>query len=176
MRNHKQMKTGPRSGRIIVLAFLFLCPILTLLSGPVQARSDKPLHLSTGQVVYVPAYTHVYYTDTGKAFPLTTTLIIHNTDPREKIEVTSVRFHDAEGVLIRNYAEKPFSLAPFAACDILVKDMGRIKGKGSGTCFVVTWQAEKLVSLPIIECIIIGATSQQGISFRTQGQVVQELP
>jgi len=156
------------------LGFLLICLALAAGGGPVRAQPAETLHLSSGQVVYVPAYTHVYYTDKGKVFPLTTTLIVHNTDPRERIEITSARFHDAGGTLIREYADKPIGLASFAAVDILVREAGQ--SKGLGTCFVVTWRAGKPVSPPIVECVIIGATGQQGISFRTQGKVVQELP
>lgn len=169
--------TGSMKGKrgsaaaVILAAALMIC--LTIVCPRAAVAGDAELKLTSGQVVYVPAYTWVYYTEKGRTFPLTTTLVIHNTDQDTGIRVNSIRFHDAEGALVREFAEEPRELAPFAALDVLVAKPG--KTKGSGTCFVVTWMASQPVSAPIIECILIGASGQQGISLRTHGRVVREL-
>lgn len=137
-----------------------------------MARAEK-LQLSRGQLVYVPAYTFVYYTIKGKTFPITTTLVMHNTDPGSVIRIISAKFLDAQGALVREYVDAPVTLKPYGSLDVLVKKTGT--AKGSGACFLVEWRADKKVSAPIIECILIGASAQQGISFRTEGRVIREF-
>jgi hypothetical protein len=48
------------------------------------------------------------------------------------------------------------------------------KSGGSGASFLVEWESEKPVSPPIIETVMIGAQTQQGISFTSRGQVIKE--
>jgi hypothetical protein len=47
-------------------------------------------------------------------------------------------------------------------------------GGGSGANFLVTWKAEQKVNPPIIEAIMIGTKSGQGISFVSPGRVITE--
>ncbi|MFZ5585131.1 MAG: DUF3124 domain-containing protein [Thermodesulfobacteriota bacterium] len=136
------------------------------------AAAADPLHQSLGQTVYVPAYTQVYYTERGDAFPLAVTLLIHNTDAKSPITVASVKLHDTHGKLVKEYLDAPRTLAPFGALDLLAAKLG--KAEGVGACFVVQWRAERPVAQPILECVMIGASGQQGISFRSQGRVIFE--
>jgi len=150
--------------RLVVLTVLVLVASAAWAgSAPGRAR---------GQTIYVPAYTHVYYTPQGKRFPLTTTLAVHNTDPDTAISITSVRYYNAQGQMGQEYVTSPVTLGPFSALDLLVKKPDQ--SPGSGACFVVKWRAAKRVSPPIVECILIGATGQQGISFVTRGRVIAQ--
>src|SRR5688572_15361188 len=60
-----------------------------------------------GQLVFVPAYAEVFYGSADDTLPLTTTLAIHNSDPSHAIVVSSVRYYNTEGVLVREYVETP---------------------------------------------------------------------
>ena len=44
---------------------------------------------------------------------------------------------------------------------------------GLGANFIVEWVAEKEVSEPVIEAVMIGAESTQGISFVSPGRVIK---
>ena len=46
---------------------------------------------------------------------------------------------------------------------------------GSGANFIVEWVAEKEVSDPVVESIMITASGTQGFTFTSQGQVIEEL-
>jgi len=46
------------------------------------------------------------------------------------------------------------------------------KSGGSGANFVVEWHSDKPINRPIIESIMIGAQSSQGISFTSRGQEI----
>ena len=46
------------------------------------------------------------------------------------------------------------------------------EGGGSGANFIVKWKAATEVDPPIIESIMIGAQSSQGISFTSRGRAI----
>ena len=117
-------------------------------------------------------YTHIYSGLKGRTFDLAATLSIRNTDPKQSIIIVSVEFYDTEGKLIENYLDTSLSLGVLASTRYVIKE-GEKKSGGSGANFMVTWKSETAVNPPIIEAIMIGAKSGQGISFVSRGQVDQ---
>jgi hypothetical protein len=67
---------------------------------------------------------------------------------------------------------KPVRLPPLATHEILVDERDSLGGSGAN--FIVRWQSDQEVNVPIIESVMIGTQSQQGISFRCVGRPVQE--
>jgi hypothetical protein len=128
--------------------------------------------LAIEQSVYVPIYSHIYYRDARRTIPLAATLSIRNTDSDHPIVVTSVRYYDSDGKLLRRYVEQPVQLAPLASKDYVVEE-GDLSG-GSGANFIVEWNAETPVALPVIEAVMISTVSTQGISFLSMGRVIKE--
>lgn len=61
----------------------------------------------TGQVVYVPAYSEIFYGREGYTMDLAVTLAIHNTDFDSPIIIQSVRYYDTDGNVVRDYIEEP---------------------------------------------------------------------
>jgi hypothetical protein len=55
----------------------------------------------------------------------------------------------------------------FAGLFVVAEDE---KGGGSGANFLVKWKSDTEVNPPIIESIMIGAQSSQGISFTSRGR------
>ncbi|MGD8963712.1 MAG: DUF3124 domain-containing protein, partial [Desulfobacterales bacterium] len=45
---------------------------------------------------------------------------------------------------------------------------------GSGANFLVKWQSKTKINPPLIEAVMIGTRSGQGISFVSRGQVISE--
>ena len=45
---------------------------------------------------------------------------------------------------------------------------------GAGANFIVKWTSSREVNVPIVECVMIGMKSGQGISFVSQGQEIKE--
>ena len=150
---------------------LCLAAILALAPGALAQTLPR---LCRGQTVYVPAYTKVYHSAKGALFAVTTTLVVHNVDLKTPLTITSARFYDAEGKMIKEYAANPVTIAPLGAMDVLVKSPDQSRGLGAS--FVVTWTSAAPVVPPIVECLFIGTSGQQGISLITRGQVIQEKP
>lgn len=124
-----------------------------------------------GQLVYVPAYSHIYHED-GSPYLLTITLSVRNTSVDRAIIVRSVRFFDTSGKEVKSYLKQPLSLAPLATTEFLV-ERNDTSG-GSGANFLVDWVANQPVTEPIIEAVMIDTKGNQGISFARSGAVIAE--
>jgi len=125
-----------------------------------------------GQTVYVPAYSHVFTGPRANPYNLAISLTVRNTDPSAGMTVTAIDYHDHNGRLIRRYAPSPLSLAPLASSYVHLEE--KDTSGGFAPKFIVRWEAPRPISAPLIEAVMIGATSGQGISFVSQGQVIQE--
>jgi len=146
---------------------------LLLAGTPVpSSHAESGISLSTGQTVYVPIYSHIYSGLKGRPFSLAATLSIRNTDPKHSITLLSVKFYDSDGKLIKEYLDKPAELKAMASTRYILTE-GDTAG-GSGANFLVKWQSQTKVNPPLIEGVMIGTRSGQGISFVSRGQVINE--
>lgn len=145
--------------------------ILTGIITP-NAHADTKINLSKGQTVYVPVYAHIYSGLKGRPFDLAVTLSIRNTGLKDSISIVSVNFYDTDGKLLKEYIKEPLQLKALVSTRYVIREAEI--GGGSGANFIVEWKSEKQVNPPIIEAIMIGTRSGQGISFVSRGQVVKE--
>lgn len=141
-----------------------------LLLSPAEGHADGAMELSKGQTVYVPAYSHIYVGNRERPFLLTITLSIRNIDAKNPVTITAADYYDTKGKRIRKYLEQPVSLGPWESIRYIVPQ--KDKSGGSGANFVVEWSAEKGVNPVLVETIMIGAESQQGISFTSRGRAI----
>lgn len=140
--------------------------LLCLLAMAVPARAESP-EQSAGQLVYVPAYAHIYYGNANMPFYLTVTLSVRNTNLDKPITVTTLEYYDTAGTLMKRFLDKPVVLTPLETMEIVIQEKG--KEGGSGDNFLVRWKASQPVNPPIIEAVMIGTASGQGISFTSRG-------
>ncbi|WP_300459787.1 DUF3124 domain-containing protein [Desulfobacula sp.] len=149
------------------------CFILVL-SGwwflPRSSHADEKNGLSDGQMIYVPAYSHIYHGDRERSFMLTITLSIRNIDLHHPIKITTVDYYETQGKLLKKILSTPQILNPLESIRYVIPE--RDKTGGSGANFVVEWHADRFVNPPIVESIMIGAQSGQGISFLSRGRVM----
>ncbi len=122
------------------------------------------------QAVYVPVYSHVY-SDGGRPFLVETTLSVRNTDPRESIFLSSVRYFDTKGELVKDYLPGPLKLAPLESTEFLV-EQSDVTG-GSGANFIVVWAADTPVNEPMIEAVMIGFHGGNSISMIRAGTPIE---
>lgn len=149
-------------------AFILLC--LCVFSPLFLYAADKKNGLSKGQLIYVPAYSHIYMGNKEKPFLLTVTLSIRNIDPNHQITLTLIDYYETQGKLLKKHIDKPVTLKPLEALRYVIPE--KDKTGGSGANFLVEWQSDEFVNAPIIESIMIGTQSQQGVSFTSRGQEV----
>lgn len=153
---------------------MFLHPMMFLiifLSMPLSLQAKESMELSKGQTIYVPAYSHIYSGDRERPFLLTVTVSIRNIDPKHFIKVTVVDYYETQGRLLKKFLDTAITLKPLESVRYVIPE--KDKAGGSGANFIVEWKSEKLVNPPIVETVMIGTQSQQGVSFTSRGRVIK---
>jgi len=157
--------------RLSYLICIIVMIFLTGLLAPVNISAED-IELSAGQTVYVPIYSHIYSGVKGRPFDLAATLSIRNTNPQNPITLVSVKYYDSDGKLVEDYLKKPKQLNALVSTRYIITEDD--KAGGSGANFIVVWKSDQKVNPPIIEAVMIGTHSGQGISFLSRGRVIKE--
>ena len=155
--------------------FKFFCLIVFMIFAGIWVPADssaEEVALSSGQIVYVPIYSHIYSGVKGRPFDLAATLSIRNTNTKNPISLVSVKYYDSDGKLVEDYLKKPLQLDALVSTRYIITEDN--KAGGSGANFMVVWKSDQKVNPPIIEAVMIGTHSGQGISFVSRGQVIKE--
>ncbi|MEH2456316.1 DUF3124 domain-containing protein [Nostoc sp.] len=132
---------------------------------------DNNFKIAMGQTIYVPVYSHIYHYNRQQIFNLAVTLSIRNTDLVNPLIISSVRYYDSAGKLVKQYLERPIQLDALASTDFFI-DTNDISG-GLGANFIVEWVSQTEIAEPIVETVMIGTDFQQGISFTSRGKVIK---
>lgn len=157
-----------------VLAVLSL---LVLAAQPAAAQEAPPL--SRGQMVYVPVYSHIPHGNLdSRGQPaillLSSALSIRNTDPGHAMLLTSARYYDTTGKVLREFVTAPIPLAAMASTEFFVEHKDTTGGSGAN--FVVEWSAEKPVNPPVIETVNAYFFGTQSVAFTSPGRVIRPNP
>jgi hypothetical protein len=139
--------------------------------GSSQIVALEELRIVSGQTVYVPAYSEIYFGN-ERTLDLAITLSVRNTDFNHPIILTSVRYYDTHGQLVREYLPQPNRLGPMASTDFFVAEHDDTGGTGAN--FIVEWVAEEPVYEPVIEALMLTTVTNQGISFISPGRVISQ--
>lgn len=141
-------------------------------ASPRCSWSASEVRLSKGQTLYVPVYSNVFSGPKKRPFQLAATLSIRNTDLSAPFRVTTIDYYDTNGKRVRRYLEKPLFVGPLASTYVHLEE--KDESGGFGANFIVRWEADRVINAPVVECVMIGATSGQGISFVSPGQEIRE--
>jgi hypothetical protein len=127
---------------------------------------------SKGQTLYLPLYSHVYFGDREREFNLAATAYVRNTDLERAITLLAADYYSNQGQHLKSFVEKPVKIEPLASVNFIVKESDTTGG--SGATVVVRWTSTQPVNPPVVEAVMIGTASTQGISFVCQGRVITE--
>jgi len=153
-----------------LIFFLLLIFSIGILMPAGSSAGD--IRLSAGQTVYVSIYSHVYGGIKARPFDLAAILSIRNTNLKSSINIVSVKYYDSDGKLVKGYLKAPIRLNALASTRYIIAEDDKIGGSGAN--FIVIWRSEQPVNPPIIEGVMIGTRSGQGISFVSRGQVIKD--
>ncbi len=159
-------QTINKKGLLIFLAVFWA----VICSSSPALPANETAGLSDGQTIYVPAYSHIYIGNKEKPFLLTVILSIRNIDQQHPIIIKKVLYYESHGELIQSYIEKPVVLKPLASRRYIIPESN--EAGGSGANFIVVWESEDRLNPPIVESVMIGTQSQQGISFTSRGKAI----
>jgi hypothetical protein len=124
------------------------------------------------ELVYIPIYSDIYFVDSKHTFSLTATLSIRNTSFKDSIYVFSIDYYNSQGEKVRRYNESTLLVKPMESVEFVVADKDDTGGVGAN--FVVEWGAKPGAQKPYFQGVMIGTTGQQGISFTTEGIIIQK--
>ncbi len=156
--------------KICLFVGLLFLPIFLLWVESQPLYAEEGFELTDGQTIYVPVYSHIYSGNSERPFLLTTTLSIRNIDPKHPITITVVDYYESQGKFLKKHLNKPAILNPLESIRYIIPE--KDKTGGSGANFIVEWKSDKFVNPPIVESIMIGTQSSQGISFTSRGRAI----
>ena len=153
------------------LVLMHAVALFFVLSLPPQAFSEE-VQFSQGQTLYVPVYSDIFIGNREMSFNLAANLSIRNTDPDHSMAVTSVRYYNSDGKLVKEYLGEPKALNPMGSAYFFIPASDTSGGWGAN--FIVTWSSKVPVNTPIIECVMTGMKGSHSISFITRGKPIRE--
>ena len=152
--------------------YILISALLVIILFSTAEHAFSQVKMQKGQTVYVPAYSHVFSGDSAIKYNLATTLMIRNADFKHAITVKTVEYYDDDGKLIKKMIDKPIKVGPMASASIFIKESDTSGGIGAN--FIVRWESEKALNVPIIEAVMVGIRLNQSITFISPGQVIRE--
>lgn len=155
--------------RPLVLACLLACL-------PLAAIAQEPPSAVRGQLVYLPVYSHIYHGSLdrkgkpGKVM-LSALVSIRNADPKRAIRVTSARYFNTEGRMVREFVPVPHAVPPFGTLELFVEQHD--ESGGSGANFAITWEADAPANPPVIEAVHATIEGARSLLFSTAGTPIR---
>ncbi|WP_406700540.1 DUF3124 domain-containing protein [Singulisphaera sp. Ch08] len=137
-----------------------------------EIKSTEGLKVVAGQSIYVPSYSSIYTSDRASTIFLAATLSIRNTDRSHPIVITTARYYDQDGEVIRDYLKQPLRIGPMASIEYFVPESDTSGGVSAS--FLVEWIAEQNVNPPHVESVMIGDASTQGVAITSPGRVLSD--
>ena len=120
---------------------------------------------------YLSIYSHIYSLTEHTTHNLTATVSIRNTSNIDSLYILKAPYYNTDGVLIRNYTEKPIYVKPMETLEIVISQID-VEG-GSGANFIFDWAIKAGTTAPIFEAVMISTSGQQGLSFTTIGTRIE---
>lgn len=124
------------------------------------------------RTVYVPIYSDIYHHHRPMLLSLTATLSVRNTSLAHSLYVKDIDYYDTYGRRLRRYLKNPIKMRPLESIEFEVEESE--KEGGSGANFLVVWGAQVPTLQPMVQAVMIGVSTQQGVSFITEGQTLSE--
>jgi len=135
-------------------------------------KDNNSVNKIHGQVLYLPVYSNVPYYEHGRKFDLSAFVAVHNTDLDNSIKITNVIYFDNDGKFVKNFIYNDTIIKPLGTINFFVPEEDQ---SGTGANFIVEWVSDSLVNEPLIESVMLGLASGQGLSFSSTGKVIRQL-
>lgn len=129
-----------------------------------QLKGDTTMESAS---TYLSVYPQVFNVEESTTQALTATVSMRNTSREDTIFISSAKYYNTKGELIRVYFDYPIYLLPLETDQIIIAHKDNEGGTGAN--FIFDWQKKEDTSDPIFEAVMLSTYGQQGISFTTQG-------
>jgi hypothetical protein len=146
-------------------------PLAPDVVGPRNLRPVADVgDLAIQRTVYVPIYSSLHLSDHAEPVDLGATLSLRNISEAVPVVVTAVDYYDSDGKLVRAFLDEPSELGPLATAEFFVARIDRTGGSGAN--FLVRWGLRGPGPDLLVEAVMHGRDGAAGISFISQGRVV----
>ena len=119
---------------------------------------------------YLSVYSQIYSQSEHITHDLTATVSMRNTNKADTVYINKAEYYDTSGNAIRTYFDKTIYIAPMETVEIIIDE--RDEEGGTGANFLFDWTVKPGANIPYFEAIMISTSGQQGLSFTTQGKVL----
>jgi hypothetical protein len=126
-----------------------------------------------GEVVYVPVYSSVYFKDSTSLYNLTATLNIRNIDREADLYLQEIDYYNSKGDLVKKFLSRNLRVKPLETFDLVIAESDTTGGTGAS--FIIKWVSKKNIQSPIVEAVMISTRQGVGLSFITNGKVIQAI-
>ena len=152
-------------------------PAIVILAGLLSMSARAQEALSSGQSLYLPVYSHLYHGDLDRSGKPSETLTsahisIRNTDSSSSLKVSSARYYDTGGKLLKEYVPSPRSIPPLGTLELFVPHTD-VTG-GSGANFIIQWSAEGPINPPLVEALHADIRASRSVVFITTARVLKK--
>lgn len=121
-------------------------------------------------MTYLSVYSQIYGITEHKTLDLTATISIRNTNRHDTVFILKAEYFNTRGELIRSYINKPIFIAPIETVEIVIDEIDQEGGTGAN--FIFEWKTNQSSNDPFFESVMISASGQQGLSFTSQGILI----
>jgi hypothetical protein len=163
---------GPKGDSVKKFLFFMLLSLISLnIFFPGKPGAAEP---SGGYAIYVPIYRSFYqiYGSTRDAYSLTSTVCLHNPDPKHAITVLGIDYFDSLGKLLNKFLDQPLTIKPWNSKEITIPPS--TKSEDFGGNLIVRWKSDQPANPLIVEVLMTGQVLNRGVSFLTRGVEVKE--
>ncbi|WP_417235993.1 DUF3124 domain-containing protein [Bizionia paragorgiae] len=117
---------------------------------------------------YLSVYSEIYGLTEHRTQNLTATVSIRNINPKDTLYINKAQYFNTNGEPTRTYFSNTVFVKPLETIEIIIDE--RDKEGGTGANFIFDWsKTREDIHDPFFEAVMISTSSQQGISFTTQG-------
>jgi hypothetical protein len=145
---------------------------LNIKSHEVEKSFDESA-IVKGEIVYVPVYSSVYFKDSTSLFNLTATLNIRYIDRTGDLYLQEIDYYNSKGELVKKFLTKNLKVKPLETFDLVISENDT--SGGTGASFIVKWVSRSRIQNPIVEAVMISTRQGVGLSFITNGKVIQTI-
>ncbi|MEJ5315640.1 MAG: DUF3124 domain-containing protein [Tenuifilum sp.] len=140
---------------------------------PIHIKVKNPVKKVRAQTLYLPVYSSIPFAEGKSFYGLSAFMAVHNTDFNNPIYIISVYYLDTNGNLIKDFLQSRVdTVMPMQSVNYFVPESDR---SGVGANFILEWMADSAVNEPLVETIMVSLTSGQGVSFLSEGKILNEL-
>ncbi|HOV08484.1 MAG: hypothetical protein BWY23_01075 [Spirochaetes bacterium ADurb.Bin218] len=129
--------------------------------------------IASGEIIYVPVYSSIYFRDDTKVYNLTVTLSIRNIDPINEIFIREINYNNSKGENVKKFLKMPVRVKPLETLDLVIAEDDTTGGIGAN--FIVQWISKTNAISPIVEAVMISIRQGVGLSFTENGRVIKKI-